>query len=75
MDDNGYTPVHLCAERGYKELLEFLITNGAKVCFTEMRKQKNLTSIADEPLSLALKRGHTECAELLVSSANQPTTL
>lgn len=39
MDDNGYTAVHLGAERGYYQLLEFLIQNGAKVCFTDIRNQ------------------------------------
>lgn len=67
MDDNGYTPVHLAAERGYRELLEFLVSNGARVCFTEERRQGGLSAMADEPLSLALKRGHLDCAELLVS--------
>lgn len=74
MDDNGYTPVHLCSERGYKELLEFLISQGAKVCFTDIRRQtSNLTThMADEPLSLAIKRGHRECVELLLKNGADP---
>lgn len=29
----------ISAERGYYDLLEFLITSGAKVCFTDIKKQ------------------------------------
>lgn len=60
------------AERGYKELLEFLIENGARVCFTDLRRQSNLNTIADEPLSMALKRGHIECAEILLKAGADP---
>lgn len=71
-DDNGYTAVHLCAERGYKELLEFLIQNGARVRFTDLRRQNQLNTIADEPLSMALKRGHLDCAEILLKAGADP---
>lgn len=72
MDDNGYTPVHLAAERGYHDLLSFLVENGAKVCFTDMKKQGNASMMADEPLSLALKRDHIDCARLLLKAGADP---
>lgn len=31
--------VRFRAERGYYDLLDFLILNGAKVCFTDIKKQ------------------------------------
>ena len=37
MDDIGYTAVHLCAERGYFDLLRLLLDHGAKVRFTELK--------------------------------------
>lgn len=72
MDDNGYTPVHLAAERGYYELLEFLISHGAKTCFTGIKKENSNGVMADEPLSLALKRGYLDCAELLLKHGADP---
>lgn len=35
------------AERGYYELLEFLIANGAKVSFTDVKKQGVSSSAND----------------------------
>jgi len=37
MDDVGYTALHLCAERGYTDLLRMLLDHGARVKFTELK--------------------------------------
>ena len=42
MDDVGFTALHICAERGYYELLELLITHGARVKFTEIKPEDNV---------------------------------
>ena len=51
MDDIGYTAVHLCAERGYFDLLQILLEHGAKVKFTELKP--------DEKVEFFLSCGHT----------------
>lgn len=33
----GYTPLHLCAERGYIDLMRLLIDHGARVRFTDLK--------------------------------------
>ena len=42
MDYNGLTAVHICAEKGYSEILELLITHGARVKFTEINPEDNV---------------------------------
>lgn len=37
MDDVGYTALHLCAERGYIDLLRLLIEHKARVKFTDLK--------------------------------------
>lgn len=37
MDDVGYTALHLCAERGYAELMQTLIEHHAQVKFTQLK--------------------------------------
>ncbi len=37
MDDVGYTALHLCAERGYTDLMRMLLDHGARVKFTELK--------------------------------------
>lgn len=78
MDDIGYTALHLCAERGYDNLVSLLIEHHARVCFTElMPDDKALgnpprATLADEPLRLAIKNGHYEAAELLLQNGANP---
>lgn len=43
MDDIGYTAVHLCAERGYFELLHLLIDHGAQVRFTDVKPDERVS--------------------------------
>lgn len=38
MDDVGYTPVHICAEKGYSDLITMLMDYGARIRFTEVGK-------------------------------------
>jgi len=37
MDDVGYTALHLCAERGYTDLMRMLLDHSARVKFTELK--------------------------------------
>lgn len=70
MDEIGYTAMHLCAERGYLDLVQLLIEHKAKVCFTDTTKGPAALGnppravLADEPLRLAIKNGHYEVAEV-----------
>ena len=97
VDDIGYTALHLCAERGYYDLMLLLMQHGASVRFTDVQRSDSVSridlshfsqnnqyilqdmdipynslgnppraTIADEPLRLAIKNGHKECAELLL---------
>ncbi|XP_075678600.1 uncharacterized protein LOC113798829 isoform X3 [Dermatophagoides pteronyssinus] len=78
MDDVGYTALHLSAERGYNELMNLLIEHGARIKFTELRPDDKAlgnpprATIADEPLRLAIKNGHLECAEILLKNGADP---
>lgn len=78
MDDVGYTALHLCAERGYNDLIEVLLKHGARVCFTELGPDDKAlgnpprATLADEPLRLAIKNGHYDCAELLLRNGADP---
>lgn len=73
MDEIGYTAMHLCAERGYLDLVQLLIQHKAKVCFTDTTKGPAALGnpprpvLADEPLRLAIKNGHYEVAEVKLS--------
>ena len=37
MDDVGYTAIHLCAERGYVDLMAILIEHSARIKFTQLK--------------------------------------
>ncbi|OWA52632.1 putative Ankyrin-3 [Hypsibius exemplaris] len=71
-DDIGYSPVHLAAERGYRDILEMLIDYGGQTTFREKvacTAEQPLPppeTTVDEPLRLAIKNGHFDCAELLL---------
>ena len=72
----GYTPVHLAAERGYKDILELLINYGGHTAFREKAKPDDPLpppeTTADEPLRLAVKNGHYQCSELLLKRGANP---
>lgn len=77
MDDVGYTALHLCAERGFLQTAKTLVCQGsARVCFTTTTKpllgNPPRTTLADEPLRLAIKNGHYDCADLLLSHGANP---
>ncbi|KAH9402955.1 hypothetical protein TYRP_015719, partial [Tyrophagus putrescentiae] len=80
MDDVGYTALHLCAERGYAELMVTLIEHSAQVKFTQLKPDERVwqlgnpprNTIVDEPLRLAIKNGHLECAEILLKHGADP---
>jgi len=58
---HGFDKLIHCASRyGHKEILEFLIANGADVNSYAMWK--------DTPLMLACVAGHKDCAELLIAN-------
>ncbi|GBM70702.1 Ankyrin-1 [Araneus ventricosus] len=78
MDEIGFTALHLCAERGYIDLVLLLLEHKAKVSFTELNLHDKAlgnpprATIADEPLRLAIKNGHYEVAEILLKSGADP---
>ncbi|KAG8183957.1 hypothetical protein JTE90_005188 [Oedothorax gibbosus] len=78
MDEIGYTALHLCAERGYIDLVELLLEHKARVSFTELDLEDTAlgnpprATIADEPLRLAIKNGHYQVAEVLLKNGADP---
>ena len=48
VDDIGYTAMHLCAERGYLDLMLLLLQHGARVRFTEVKRDVTVRRRADE---------------------------
>lgn len=80
MDEIGYTALHLCAERGYEDLVLLLLKHNARVSFTELNADEKACSLgnpprvvlADEPLRLAIKNGHYDVAELLLQNGADP---
>uniref|UniRef100_A0A2L2YMH1 Alpha-latrotoxin n=1 Tax=Parasteatoda tepidariorum TaxID=114398 RepID=A0A2L2YMH1_PARTP len=78
MDEIGYTALHLCSERGYIDLVILLLEHKARVSFTEFDgDEKTLgnpprSTIADEPLRLAIVNNHYEIAELLLHHGANP---
>lgn len=58
-DDCGYSALHLASEHGYLEVTEILLEAGAKVDFRqETGELYPRTTLADEPLRLALRNKH-----------------
>uniref|UniRef100_A0A0K0FLF7 SOCS box domain-containing protein n=1 Tax=Strongyloides venezuelensis TaxID=75913 RepID=A0A0K0FLF7_STRVS len=77
IDEAGYTPLHLCAEKGHFKLIELLVDNMAKVCFVDNKDIKEsfpLRDGVDEPLTMAIRRGHYECAKFLLEAGADPNT-
>lgn len=72
MDDVGYTPLHICAEKGYSDLIIMLIDYGARIRFTELTPYDKAygepprATAADEPLRLAIRNREHDTAELLL---------
>ena len=42
LDYAGYTALQICAESGYCELLELLISHGARVKFSDIKPEDNV---------------------------------
>ncbi|XP_076312717.1 ankyrin repeat and SOCS box protein 15-like [Tachypleus tridentatus] len=78
MDEVGYTALHLCSERGYYDLVTLLIKHQARVSYTHLGPNDEAlgnpprATLADEPLRLAIKNGHFECAEYLLANGADP---
>ncbi|GIY75423.1 ankyrin repeat domain-containing protein 50 [Caerostris extrusa] len=72
MDDLGFTPVHICAEKGYIHLIEILMSYGARICFTEIYPNDQSfgdpprATAADEPLRMAIRHCEHETARFLL---------
>ncbi|UYV82595.1 hypothetical protein LAZ67_22000063 [Cordylochernes scorpioides] len=77
MDDVGYTALHLCAERGYIDLIRMLLRHKARVSFTVVGPEDSpegnppRATVADEPLRLSIKNGHYACAKFLLENGGR----
>ncbi len=59
-DDNGYTPLHMAAQYGHKDLAKWLLTRKAEV---NAKSNENAT-----PLHAAAAGGYKDLAELLLAN-------
>jgi ankyrin repeat protein len=59
-DKAGWTPLHLAAYSGHREIADLLIANGADV-------NAKIDVIECTPLHLCAKQGHKDMAELLIA--------
>jgi ankyrin repeat protein len=59
-DDTGWTPLHLAAQKGFKDIAELLLANKAEVNARSKR--------GDTPLHWAAGNGHKEIVELLLGN-------
>jgi ankyrin repeat protein len=39
VDEIGYTAMHLCAERGYLDLMLLLLQHGARIRFSDIKRE------------------------------------
>ena len=76
VDTIGYSAVHLCAEKGFYQLLKLLLGYMARVAYVQQPDKIEFPSrdLADEPLHLAIEQGHYECAKLLLENGADPNT-
>ncbi|GFY39099.1 putative ankyrin repeat protein [Trichonephila inaurata madagascariensis] len=81
MDEIGYTPVHICAEKGYNHLIQILMSYGARIRFTELNPEDQSyghpprATLADEPLRLAIRNCEHETARFLLEHGANPCAL
>ncbi|XP_049883859.1 ankyrin repeat domain-containing protein 50-like [Pectinophora gossypiella] len=72
-DDCGYSALHLSAEHGYTELVKLLLESGAAVDYREDTGEEfPRTTLCDEPLRLAIRNKHYDCARLLLEHGADP---
>lgn len=72
-DSGGYTAMHLCAERGYLNMMKILVEFGGKVsCLDPTVTDLFPSEDMEEPLRLAIKGGHCDCAEFLLDNGANP---
>ncbi|KAH7693198.1 Protein M60.7, partial [Aphelenchoides avenae] len=75
VDDVGYSALHLCAEQGNYRLIKLLLEYMARVCYVDPIEEKKdfpLRQSVDEPLRMAIRNGHFECAKLLLEHDANP---
>jgi ankyrin repeat protein len=85
---HGRTALHLCAEKGFPELVDMLIIRGASMYASgkashhiySLRPFADTLRVGDAlysmtPLHLACLHGHTECAKILVQRGADMSTL
>ncbi|KAG8181424.1 hypothetical protein JTE90_018891 [Oedothorax gibbosus] len=81
MDEMGFSPVHLCAEKGYSRLIDILVSYGARIRFTEVNPEDQSFGVppracaADEPLRLAIRNCEHATAQLLLEHGANPSAL
>ncbi|GBM64501.1 Putative ankyrin repeat protein L88 [Araneus ventricosus] len=79
-DDMGYTPVHICAEKGYGHLIKILMSYGARLRFTGINSQDHDTgnvhrALVEEPLRLAIRNSHHKTQRFLLDRGANPNAI
>ncbi|KHJ95169.1 ankyrin repeat protein [Oesophagostomum dentatum] len=80
VDEVGCSALHLCAEHGYYRMIKLLLQYAHVVqqyetpVMEENGKYPSRENI-DEPLRLAIKNGHYECARLLLENGANPNAI
>lgn len=73
-DDIGYTPLHICARKGYHNVMKVLTENGAKINFCSEddkdveESSRSLGYLTFEPLNIAIDHNHVDCVQLLLEN-------
>ncbi|XP_014665385.1 PREDICTED: ankyrin-1-like [Priapulus caudatus] len=76
LDDVGYSPLHLAAEKGYSDVINLLCEFGAQVAFPRPNPHDMFPrdDQPEEPLRLAIKHKHFAVAEILLKHGANPNT-
>ncbi|WKY02140.1 hypothetical protein Q1695_015841 [Nippostrongylus brasiliensis] len=80
VDKNGCSALHLCAEHGYFRMIKLLLqyskaVHQYEIPVMDVNGKYPSRQNVDEPLRLAIKNGHYDCARLLLENGASPNAI